>query len=191
MTSALVSGWAMQREWQWRRWRVPLALIALIIVAGAVLGSLQPRQSLSNEYLNPAGSSPVSSNALADILGERGLTVTAVYSTASALAAVRSSAQAPVTLMITAPDLLPRRARRWPGRRPTYLVRPQARGTTGTRPARVSGELNAASNTARCAGLLARAAQLAGSVSWLAHCRFHKHRDRLLPDGHFPRSCGT
>lgn len=109
MTSALGTGWAVRTEWQWRRWRIPLALIAVIIIAGIVLAHLQPRQNLSNGYLNPADSSPIGSHALADILGERGLTVTAAYSPADALAAVRSSGQVPVTLVITSPGLLSRR----------------------------------------------------------------------------------
>lgn len=166
MTSALVTGWAVRRDWQWRRWRLPLALIALIIVAGVLLGYLLPGQILTNEYLNPAGNSPVSSNALADILGERGLTVTAVYSTASALAAVRSSAQAPVTLMITSPDLLPQRqlAMLAGARADLLLVEPQRRALQALAPLVSVANLSAASNAPVAPDCSLRAAQLAGSV---------------------------
>jgi hypothetical protein len=129
MASALITGWAVRRQWQWRRWRLPLAIVALIIVAGIVLALLTPRPNLANEYLNPADISPVGSHALADILGERGIAVSAVYSPADALAAVRSSNQAPVTLVITSPDLLPSRqlAMLARARADLFLVEPQER----------------------------------------------------------------
>ncbi len=136
MTTTAVTGWAVSRDWQWRRWRIPLALIALIIVAGIVLAYLQPRPNLSNEYLNPADTSPVGSHALASILGELGFTVTAVYSTADALAAVRSSGRVPVTLMITSPGLLPRRqlAMLAGAQADLFLVEPQSRALQALAP---------------------------------------------------------
>jgi hypothetical protein len=103
----------------WRRWRVPLALIGFIVVGGIVIaliaGLTAPRNV--NPYLDPANSSVAGAHALADILGERGSEVVRVYSPSTALDAVRrdrdqpasggtASARAPATLVITSPSLL-------------------------------------------------------------------------------------
>jgi len=105
----------------WRRWRVPLALIGFIVVGGIVValisGLRAPRNV--NPYLDPANSSFAGAHALADILRERGSQVVRVYSPASALAALRqiggqqasggtSFARARTTLVITSPSLLTR-----------------------------------------------------------------------------------
>src|SRR6185312_15348199 len=59
----------------------------------------------SNGYLDPENSFTDGAHALAGILGQRGVSVTAAYSTASALAAVGAGAT-PATLVITSPRLL-------------------------------------------------------------------------------------
>ncbi|HEX7992276.1 MAG TPA: DUF4350 domain-containing protein, partial [Streptosporangiaceae bacterium] len=102
----------------WRRWRVPLALIGVILVGGLAIGAISrllppPRP---NSYLDPASSSADGAHALTDILGERGDTVVTAYSASSALAALRSGpashqpgATASSTLVITSPYLLTHR----------------------------------------------------------------------------------
>lgn len=110
--AGMAGGWAVSRDWPWRRLRIPLALIALIIVAGIVLAYIQPRQNRPNSYLDPAGKGLLGAQALADILGERGLPVTAVYSLADAVAAVRPTtavSAVSATILVTSPDLLTRR----------------------------------------------------------------------------------
>jgi Domain of unknown function (DUF4350) len=99
----------------WRRWRVPLVLIGVIVLGGVAIAAIStllppPR---SNSYLDPASSSADGTHALTDILGERGFTVVAAYSTASALAALGTSSSGheagggvPATLVITSPYLL-------------------------------------------------------------------------------------
>ena len=65
----------------WRRWRVPLALIGVIVLGGiaiAMIGRLCRRPH--NGYLDPASSAPDGAHALTDILGERGDSVMSVYS---------------------------------------------------------------------------------------------------------------
>jgi hypothetical protein len=102
----------------WRRWRVPLALIGVILLGGLAIGAISrllppPRP---NSYLDPGSSSADGAHALTDILGERGDTVVTVYSASSALAALRSGpfshqpgASASSTLVITSPYLLTHR----------------------------------------------------------------------------------
>ena len=103
----------------WRRWRVPLALIGFIVAGGivvALIGGLMASRNV-NPYLDPANSSVAGAHALADILTERGSQVVRVYSPSSALAALRqagdlrasagaASARARATLLITSPSLL-------------------------------------------------------------------------------------
>jgi hypothetical protein len=103
----------------WRRWRVPLAVIGFIVVGGivvALIGGLTAQRNV-NPYLDPANSSVAGAHALADILRERGSQVVRVYSPSSALAAVRragdqqtSGGTAPAsdrtTLLLTSPSLL-------------------------------------------------------------------------------------
>jgi hypothetical protein len=103
----------------WRRWRVPFALIGFILAGGiviAVIGGLTaPRKA--NPYLDPANSSVAGAHGLADILGERGSQVIRVYRPSSALAALgrtggqhasggSASVRAGTTLLITSPSLL-------------------------------------------------------------------------------------
>jgi hypothetical protein len=96
---------------------VPLALIGVIVLGGiviAVISRLVPPPP-PNSYLDPASRAPYGSNAVTDILGERGFTVVRAYSTSSALAALAGPAglgpgQArPATLVVTSPYLLTRR----------------------------------------------------------------------------------
>ena len=103
----------------WRRWRVPLALIGFIVVGGivvALIGRLTAPRNV-NPYLDPANSSVTGAHALADVLSERGSQVVRVYSPSSALTALRraggqqasggvASASARPTLLITSPALL-------------------------------------------------------------------------------------
>jgi hypothetical protein len=91
----------------WRRWRVPLALIGVIVLGGiaiAAISTLLP-SARSNGYLDPANSFTDGAHAVTGILGQRGVSVTAAYSTASALAAL-SAGTTPATLVITSPRLL-------------------------------------------------------------------------------------
>jgi len=92
---------------RWRRWRLPLALMALIVLAGTAIALLTPAPE-TNSYLDPASNAADGTKALADILSERGFQVLLAYSPARALADVGSSGSgAPTaTLVITSPDLL-------------------------------------------------------------------------------------
>jgi len=108
----------------WRRWRIPLALIGLIVIGGvviALIGRLAAPQR-PNPYLDPASSQLFGGHALADILSERGSEVVRAYDPSSALAATgrtrghglpaagrAGSAGAIPTLLITSPSLLTRR----------------------------------------------------------------------------------
>ena len=100
----------------WRRWRAPLAIVAVIIVGGIVVALLQPPAGTTG-YLDPGNPQPDGARALATLLAERGSAVTRV-STVSAAAAAAAAAtpgassgpspgrQGPVTLLITDPGLL-------------------------------------------------------------------------------------
>ena len=163
----------------WRRWRLPLALIAVILLGGisvAAISRLIP-PPLPNSHLDPASTSGDGSHALADILGERGFHVVRVYSAASALAALgpattANTGAAPsrpaATLIITSPDLLTARQRTRLARAPAdlFLVEPGSASLTALAP----GVLVAA-HTGRVFGqfLLPRcrltAATLAGSAN--------------------------
>jgi Domain of unknown function (DUF4350) len=102
----------------WRRWRVPLALIGVILLGGIAIAAISrllppPRP---NSYLDPGSSSADGAHALTDILGERGYTVVTTYSASSAVAALRpalvgqqTGATISSTLVITSPYLLTHR----------------------------------------------------------------------------------
>jgi hypothetical protein len=85
-----------------RRWRGPLAVIAVIILGGAVTALLQPSAGTSG-YLDPGDAHPYGARALATVLAQRGTTVTQVSAVAAAAAA---AGQGPATLLITSPELL-------------------------------------------------------------------------------------
>ncbi|HEX5191043.1 MAG TPA: DUF4350 domain-containing protein [Streptosporangiaceae bacterium] len=94
-----------------RQWRVPLALIAVIVLGGimiAVISRLLP-QPHQNGYLDPASRAADGSNAVTDILGERGFTIVRSYSASSALSAaqaVSGAQEGRPTLVVTSPYLL-------------------------------------------------------------------------------------
>jgi hypothetical protein len=86
----------------WRRWRVPLALVAVVLLGGAVIALLQRSTTVSG-YLDPADTSATGTHALADILAGRGYTVIREVTPAAAESAAD---QGDATLVITSPQLL-------------------------------------------------------------------------------------
>jgi hypothetical protein len=104
----------------WQRWRLPLAMIAFIVIGGIAIAIINRLASppRPNSNLDPASTMPDGSHALADVLAERGFTVVSAYSPADALAALGGrprtvagsdaarAASEPATLVITSPYLL-------------------------------------------------------------------------------------
>lgn len=88
----------------WHKWRVPLAIIALILLGGTVVALLQP--AAAQGYLDPASVAPAGTHALADILEHRGEHVTRAITPAAALAAASPGR---ATLVITSPQYLTQR----------------------------------------------------------------------------------
>jgi len=88
----------------WRRWRVPLALAALVLLGGAAITLIAPRPPASG-YLDPAGTGPYGSHALAAVASGRGATVIRTTSPAAA----RAASTPGTTLVITSPEYLSRR----------------------------------------------------------------------------------
>jgi hypothetical protein len=89
----------------WRRWRLPLALVVVVLLGGSVIALLQPAAPVTG-YLDPAGTDPAGAHALADILTERGDTVIRATSPAAAGAAARRAGPGATTLVVTSPRLL-------------------------------------------------------------------------------------
>jgi hypothetical protein len=98
----------------WRTWRVPLALVALILLGGIVIALLQPGVAITG-YLDPAGTGTTGAHAVTDILSDRGDTVIRAITPAAAEgAAAEAAAGGPggtggsggVTLVVTSPALL-------------------------------------------------------------------------------------
>jgi len=94
----------------WRMWRVPLAIVAVILLGGTVIALLQPGVVVTG-YLDPAGTGATGAHAVTDILSDRGDTVIRAITPAAAEAAARETATggaAPggVTLVVTSPSLL-------------------------------------------------------------------------------------
>lgn len=94
----------------WERLRIPLALVALVVIGGVVIALLSPRPK-SNVYLDPASKDPTGTTALADILTGRGFHVIGAYSPQSALSDLgpglgRSAGKPSAILVITRPELL-------------------------------------------------------------------------------------
>lgn len=86
---------------RWRRWRLPLAGLA-VAVGVAVLGVLAlPRTGAG--ALDPTSPSPDGSRALAQVLGDRGVDVQRVATVAGAVDAAGPGS----TLVVVDPDLLP------------------------------------------------------------------------------------
>jgi hypothetical protein len=104
----------------WRTWRVPLALVALILLGGTVIALLQPGVVVTG-YLDPAGTGTTGAHAITDILSDRGDTVIRAITPAAAEAAAGRAAAGRaaagraaaggagpggVTLVVTSPALL-------------------------------------------------------------------------------------
>ena len=89
----------------WRSWRVPLAVVAVILLGGTVIALLRPVPVVTG-YLDPAGTDPAGAHALADILAGRGDTVVRATTPAAAQAAARGAGPGGVTLVVTSPALL-------------------------------------------------------------------------------------
>lgn len=94
-----VSGSSRARA-RWRTWRWPL-LVALVVVLAGLVGALV-RPPLSDERFGPENAAPDGARALAQILGDQGVRITTVRSTADAVAA----AQAGTTLLVVETYLL-------------------------------------------------------------------------------------
>ena len=89
----------------WRRWRGPLALVAVILLGGIVIALLQPGPMVTG-YADPAGTGATGTHALADILAKRGTTVVRVTTLAAAESAAARAGRGGATLVITSPRLL-------------------------------------------------------------------------------------
>ena len=89
----------------WRRWRMPLAIIVVVLIGGTVIALLKPAPPASG-YLDPAGNGPLGAHALADILAGRGQHVIRTVTPAAATAAAGPGRAA---LVITSPQFLTRR----------------------------------------------------------------------------------
>jgi hypothetical protein len=89
----------------WRRWRVPLALAAVILLGAIATALLQPGAAVTG-YLDPSGTDTTGAHAIADILSGRGDTVIRAVTPAAAESAAREPGQGAVTLVVTSPGLL-------------------------------------------------------------------------------------
>ena len=89
----------------WRRWRVPLVLAAVIVLGGIVIALLQPGAAITG-YLDPSGTDATGAHAIADLLSNRGYSVTRETTPAAAEGATRAPGGGGVTLVITSPTLL-------------------------------------------------------------------------------------
>jgi Domain of unknown function (DUF4350) len=83
-----------------RRWRLPVAIAAVVLFGGLVIALLAPAASPGAGYLDPASTQGTGARALADILAERG---TRVIRVTSAAAAVATGAR---VIVVTSPGLL-------------------------------------------------------------------------------------
>jgi hypothetical protein len=134
---------APTRAARWRQWRIPLALIALIVLGGVGSALISRPMTASTGYLDPASSAPDGSQALSDILGERGFTVVRADSAGGALAALGKGSESagggrvPATLIITSPFLLTsaQRIRLGRARADLFLVGPGPAALTALAPA--------------------------------------------------------
>ena len=89
----------------WRRWRVPLALAAVILLGAIAIALLQPGAAVTG-YLDPSSTDTTGAHAIADILSGRGDTVIRAVTPAAAESAAREPGQDAVTLVVTSPGLL-------------------------------------------------------------------------------------
>jgi hypothetical protein len=145
----------------WRQWRVPLTLIALILLGGVAIAVLRPTPKL-NDYLDPAGTGQLGTHALTDILAARGHQVISTYSPAAAQAAAGSGG---ATIVITSPDLLtmPQLVRLSLAPADIMLVEPDQRALKVLSPDLEIAGLRATAESVRPDCRL-NAAQLAGSA---------------------------
>src|SRR6201992_2653013 len=75
----------------WRRWRGPAVVIAIILLGGIVVGLAQPTGG-TNGYLDPGDARPGGAHALAQLLSNRGASITRVSSAPAPLAPGRGPA---------------------------------------------------------------------------------------------------
>ncbi len=137
----------------WRRWRAPLAVIAVILAGGIVVALLQPAAGTTG-YLDPGNPQPDGARALATLLAERGTAVVRAPTVAAAARAAATGsgpARGPVTLLITDPELLTtgqlRALARNPGQPGHRRAGPRGAGRAGPRshrPAPGTGKVAAA-----------------------------------------------
>ena len=83
-------------------------IIGIILLGGIIVGLVQPTGG-TNGYLDPGDARPDGAHALAQLLSNRGASITRVSSASAAVAAAStatSTAGPPVTLLITTPQLL-------------------------------------------------------------------------------------
>jgi hypothetical protein len=90
-----------------RRWHVPLALVALILLGGTFIALLQPAATPAG-YLDPGNTGPGGARALADILTGRGHIISRVTTPAAAVNAVNAAGAGGATLLVTSPGFLSR-----------------------------------------------------------------------------------
>jgi hypothetical protein len=82
--------------------------MTVILLGGVIVGLIQPTGGTSG-YLDPGDAHPGGARALAQLLSQRGATVTRVSSAAAAVQAITADTTAagpPVTLLVTSPELL-------------------------------------------------------------------------------------
>lgn len=101
------------------RWRLPAAIVLLVVLGGALIAWLRAAPAPAG-YLSPASTAPDGGHALATILAGRGTTVLAAAGPPTALAAAASGPRA--TILITSPGLLTAAQLRALGREPADLV---------------------------------------------------------------------
>lgn len=88
------------RSEHWRRWRRPLAVVALLLSTAIVLGIVQSRASRG--FLDPDGVDASGSRALAQLLEDQGVRISPVRTATDAV----GLAGPDDTLLVTVPDLL-------------------------------------------------------------------------------------
>lgn len=85
---------------RWRRWRLPAAVIALVLVTAVIIGIVQ--SSMSRGTLDPEGIDAQGARALARLLDDQGVKITPVRTTEAVLEATSPGD----TVLVTVPDLL-------------------------------------------------------------------------------------
>ena len=104
----------------WRRWRVPLALAAVIVLGGIVIALLQPGAPITG-YLDPSGTDAAGAHAIADLLSDRGYSVTRETTRPPPKARRARQAMAQSRWSSPAPGCSPRASSTaWPRSRPIW-----------------------------------------------------------------------